>query len=93
MGRVEERELFVPTQIMWMHLRLLLKPCPDALAHLGGGRFGEGHHQDLLERYRRLLLDETIQAALDQRARLACAGSSHDKNVAARRDGLLLSSS
>ncbi len=70
--------------------QLLLQPRPDALAHLRRRGIRECHHQDFIQGRRWLLLQQTAQAPLDERVRLARAGSGHDQDVATRRDRLLL---
>jgi hypothetical protein len=59
-----------------------------ALAHFGGGGFGEGDDEHFVER--RAFAAEAIEAALDERVRFAGARAGHDEHVAARGDRLLL---
>ena len=43
-GSFEQRELFLAMNVARILLLFFLEPRADALAHFGGGGFGEGHH-------------------------------------------------
>jgi hypothetical protein len=58
------------------------------LLHFRCGRFGEGDHQNFLER--RALPAKAIQATRDERVSFARARTGHDQHVAARSDRLPL---
>ena len=65
-------------------LRFCFHRLTEALAHFGGGGFGEGNDEQFVER--RVIAGETVEAAFDEGFGFARAGAGHDENVAARDD-------
>ena len=85
---VEQRELLGKKGIAGIFPRFFLQHAAEALFHFRGGGFGEGDDENFIQRG--AFVADAIQAAFDERVRLAGARAGHDQHVAARGHGLLL---
>ena len=88
MRGVEERELPGKKGIAGVFPRFFLQRAAEALLHFGGGGLGKGDDEDFVQRGARV--SDAMQAAFDERVRLAGARAGHDEHVAARANRLQL---
>src|SRR5262245_664282 len=66
---------------------LLLQALAEPVSHFGGGGFSEGDDEDFGELRRSGLVEQALEAALDQSAGFASAGAGDDNDVAASGHG------
>ena len=90
MCRVEQRQLFLTMSVVRIGFEFFLEPFPNTLPHFRRRGIGKRNHQQFIDGRDRILPQQAMQTALDQRTRLSRPRTSDQQHIAASGKRLLL---